>query len=275
MKKSIIQLLRCALLISAVAYLAVCGYLYTVQRQLLFRTDATVYADPDREKLPEIQVVEVVTQDGIALTSWFQPPSGKKQTILYLHGNASGLPKLTEFYQQIVKQGYGLLALSYRGYTGNAGSPTEDGLYMDAHAAVRYLYDKHDIPATDVIVMGRSLGSGVAMEIARHYAFYGLVLISPYTNIQDVAQDEYPLIPVRWLMKDRFASIEKAGNITMPTLVFHGAKDTLIAETQAKQLFEAIAAPKQYFLFETADHYSVPFAEIMRLLNILPVMRQN
>ncbi len=243
------------------AYLAAVAYLYMFQEALIFKPDGQ-YAPPDRDVLPQIEEVQVMTEDGIALTSWFQPPPEGALTILYLHGNAGGLTKRTDFYRQIIEAGYGLLALDWRGYSKNDGSPSEQGLYMDARGAMVFLANQGITPE-QVIVMGRSLGSGVATWLAMEYALFGMVLVSPYTSIADIARERYPLIPVAWLLNHPFNSLSRASSIDEPVLIVHGQRDRVIPVEHAQHLYQAFNQRKILHLYEDAGHNDVPFDDVM------------
>ena len=140
----------------------------------------------------------------------------------------------------------GALMVAYRGYSGNSGSPTEDGLYADARAALDWL-EARGVKRESIALYGQSLGSGVATKMAAEHDFGALVLEAPYTSTVDVAAHRFPVIPVRWLMKDRFDSLARIGDIDEPVLIMHGDADSVIPQSQARRLYEAANEPKQAF----------------------------
>jgi uncharacterized protein len=144
--------------------------------------------------------------------------------------------------------------LDYRGYGGNSGSPTEAGLHIDARAARNYLLGRHDIDATRLVYFGESLGSAVAVELAAEHPPAALILRSPFTSAVDVGQFHYRLLPVRWLLRDRFPSIDRIAHVRTPVLVIAGDRDGIVPVDQSKRLYEAANAPKRLVIISGADH---------------------
>jgi uncharacterized protein len=257
---------RRTLAIALLLYTALCGSLYVFQRDILYKP-ATTYTAPNPASLPTMQEVTFTTEDNMTLHSWFAPSTTEKPTILFLHGNAGGLQERTATYQAIMEAGYGLLALEYRGYSGNAGKPTEEGLYQDARAALSYL-NEHGVPSKHVVVMGHSLGTGVAVQMATEYPLTAIVLIAPYTSMIAMANDQYWYVPAGLLLKDRFDSLSKATQVDDPVLIFHGEHDALIPVTQGRALNAALtAAPrKQIIIDPSATHNDLPMTTILPTL---------
>jgi uncharacterized protein len=254
-----------------VFYGAACGYLFVYQRSLLYKPDKQ-YVAPNTEKLPNVQEITLKTKDKLKLDGWYVPSKNGK-IVLYFNGNKSGMQLHENFYAEIVKAGYGLLTFNYRGYGKNEGAPTEQGLYDDAHAAISYLQQKK-IPLESVIFLGRSLGSGVAMQMATEYLPHALVLISPYSSIAAIAKMQYPFMPIDLLLLDKFDSFGKAAQISSPTFIFHGENDTLIPPSEGKKLHQAIHGSK-LFIYENQDHNNLNFAQIMLDLQAALILQEN
>jgi uncharacterized protein len=259
------QITLLLLAVMCIAYIGLCGYLYFMQRHLLYVTHQSVYHPPHRDLLPHIQEVTLHTPDGFELMGWYQPPQDGQKTLIYLHGNATGISDLQPFFQQIIGAHYGMLAISYRGYAGSNGHPTEDGLMLDGETAVEFLRNR-GIEPSDIIVMGRSLGTGVAMHLATQHAFHQVVLLSPYASITEVAQLQYPFAPIRWLLKDTFDSLARAPHVQSPTCIIHGKQDTLIPEEQSLRLMHALPEPKERILYPDADHYTLDTPSVLLAL---------
>jgi fermentation-respiration switch protein FrsA (DUF1100 family) len=138
----------------------------------------------------------------------------------------------------------GVLLVAYRGYSGNAGTPNEQGLYADARAALDWL-TQSGVASTSIVLYGISLGTGVATKMAAEREVGAVVLESPYTSTVDVAAFRFPIVPVSWLMQDRFESLTRIRMISEPLLVMHGDSDTIIPQRFGRQLFEAANEPKQ------------------------------
>ena len=222
------RLLRAAVLV-AVVYGAFAAFLYFEQRSILYRPDMSA---PDKSKYPladVLQDIQVTTEDGLTLNAWYVPPSQPgKETIIYYHGNGSHYGERTWRARHYADKGYGVVIASYRGYGGNPGQPTEEGLYKDARAYFKWLREDKKLSAKDIILYGESLGSGVSIEMATQYDVKAVILEAPYTSILNIAKERYPFMPVGLLLKDRFLSIDKIAAVTEPLFIFHGRLDRLI-----------------------------------------------
>jgi uncharacterized protein len=250
-------------------YAMMCAYLYLFQRAIIYHPDAK-YGAPSPSLLPDMQEVDITTSDKRTLRSWYQPPRTiGLPTILFLHGNRGGLTERTETYRDIVDAGYGVLALDYRGYSGNSGSPSEQGLYEDGRAAMAFLYTR-ETPPEHVILMGHSLGTGVAVQLATEYPVRALVLLAPYTAIAEIGASHYWYAPVSLLLEDRFDSLSKAGNVTAPVFIFHGKQDETIPYDHAKRLYAAFHAPKKMILFKHRDHNGLSMPRVLEVMQSLP-----
>jgi hypothetical protein len=213
-------------------YGAVLALLYAEQRDMLFVRGRVARA-PD----PIYQVRRIAEADGTRLTLWQAPRSGAP-VIVFFYGNAGTLSDFAQIGEAFHAEGYGVLLASYRGYSGNPGNPSEDGLMRDARAALSSLPAGHG----PVVLWGQSLGSGVAARMASEGRGAVLILQSPYTAVVDVAARFYPYIPVHWLMRDRFDTLSLAGRIRMPVLIMSGTADRTVpfdmGETLAGRLGE-------------------------------------
>ena len=151
-----------------------------------------------------------------------------------------------------MQNGFGLFAVSYRGFGGSTGSPSETGLLRDAAAAYSSCTDRY--PVERIVIWGESLGTGVAVALASKQPVGRLILEAPFTSAAEVARLSYPLIPVGLLMKDQFRSDARVGAITVPTLVLHGELDRVVPIAFGERLYAAIRAPKQFVRFANGEH---------------------
>ena len=213
--------------------------------------------NPTQSGLAKMQVVTYQTTDGLELKAWYQAATVKKPTIIYFHGNAGHLGQRAGRVRPLIEAGYGVLLTSYRGYSGNPGKPSEQGLYNDARAATEYLIDQGVAPQC-LILYGESLGSGVAVQIATEYPVGGLVLISPYTSITDVAKTHYPWAPVSYILRDQFNSLAKINKINVPVYIVHGTEDKVVPTKLGQRLFDSANTPKEFKLFEGINHSDFP-----------------
>ncbi|MBC7833314.1 MAG: alpha/beta fold hydrolase [Hyphomicrobium sp.] len=223
-----------------------------------FQRRLTYFPDPQRTapasfNLPRVEERIIETADGERLVSWFAPPSPGRPTLLYFHGNAGNLANRSERVRRFLARGYGVLFMSYRGYGGSSGNPSERANVADAMRAYEMLRQEGVAPE-DIIVYGESLGSGVAVQVAADREVAGLVLDAPYTSIVDVAAESYPFLPVRPFIFDRYETIRFLPRVTAPLLVMHGEEDRVIPVAMGKAVYAAANAPKEIVTFPHAGH---------------------
>jgi len=241
-----------------VGYGAAVGGLYFVQRSLIYYPDNTRPSAPDFG-VPEMTAFDLTTEDEIDLLTWYQPPaSDGAPVIVYFHGNAGHIGYRGWKIRPYLDAGFGVLLLSWRGYSGNDGSPSEEGLYTDGRAALSFLQSKGIAPDR-LVLYGESLGGGVAVELAHNQASSGapvgaLVLEAPFTSLPEVATQHYPWLPVNLLMEDRFESLSKIGDVQSPVLVLHGELDRVVPVDHGWRMAQAAKKPKQGRFYAEAGH---------------------
>jgi fermentation-respiration switch protein FrsA (DUF1100 family) len=242
------QIFRKIMLFALIFYLLLLAMLFIFQRKLQYLPSGEISAIPAgfQEKI-------LITNDGEKILAWFKAPKKNQKIILYFHGNAGNLGNRSEKFQTFANAGFGVMAISYRGYFGSSGAPSQDGLILDAKAAFQYLLDLEYLPK-DIILFGESLGSGVASQLAAKFDFAALILEAPYSSITSVAQKTYWFVPVSLILKDKFESIKIAKKISSPVLIIHGNKDLVVAIDEGKKLFAEISAPKQFIEVDGAGH---------------------
>ena len=242
---------RKAVTAAVVAYGAVVAFLYLQQRSLQYPRDAT-RVDLARAAIPRAEEATLTTSDGERIIVWIVPPESGKPVLLFFHGNGGTVANRARRFRELAEDGIGLVAVSYRGYGGSTGSPTETGLNRDAHAA----YDEavKRFGAERIVLYGQSLGTGVVVRLATEVRIKALVLEAPYVSAADVARLRYPFVPIALLMKDQFRSGDLIGTVRVPTLMMHGEKDGIIPIGQGVALFNASSAPRRFVRFPAADH---------------------
>lgn len=244
--------MKSLILIAIAAYAALCALMYVAQRSLMYFPDRTRTA-PSDAGLPEAKEETLSTADGERIVVWHIAPRDEKQpVILYFHGNGGALNLRAERFARLASQGFGVIGVSYRGYGGSTGSPSEDGLIADGRAA--YEFAAKFYPASRIVLWGESLGGGVAIALAAEQPVAKIVLESPFTSIADVAAALYWFVPVRWLIKDPFRSDERIGNVTAPILVLHGARDNIVPIQYGERLFAMIKGPKRFVRVPEGGH---------------------
>lgn len=199
--------------------------------------------------------VQLTTSDGLMLGAWYVPARGPAGTftVLVANGNAGDRSVRAPLARALANQGFGVLLFDYRGYGGNPGSPSEDGLARDVRAARQFLIDE-GVPGERLLYYGESLGAGVVAELATEYPPAGMVLRSPFTDLASVGQIHYPFLPVRALLKDRFPVAEYAARVTVPITVVYGTQDSIVPSEESRRSVAAAPGPVRLVAVEGADH---------------------
>ena len=233
-------------------YLVVTLGLYIFQRDLLYHpVENNYYGD---KLTVNIEKVNITTDDNIDLLAWYHKKDIKKyKTILYLHGNAGSLENRIHKINHFNNININFLLLAWRGFSGNEGKPTEQGLYQDARSAVKWLINEGAIEE-NIVIYGESLGTGVATEIAQNKNFAGVILESPFTSMIDLGKKYYPIFPVKLLLKDKYESEKKIKNLKSPILVMHGKKDKIVPFYMGEKIFDMANNPKFNYFTEMDDH---------------------
>lgn len=198
----------------------------------------------------------ITTVDGETIHGLFWAPPPGRPTILFFHGNAGHAYGWALVHEDLRALDAGLLLVDYRGYGKSSGRPSERGLALDAEAALAWL-DARGIGVRTVVPFGKSLGGGVAVELARGRPFLGLVLESTFTSIAAVSRHLFPVFPVGDLFPDRFESLAKLADVRSPVLVIHGRDDGLIPVSEGQALFDGLAGSRELWIVAGADHNDV------------------
>lgn len=238
-------------LIVLVGYGTLVALMYLVQRSMMYFPDTT-RTPPAAAGLPEAEEVVLDTADGVRAIAWHVPPRGEKPVVLYFHGNGGAIAYRVFRFRDLIADGTGLVALSYRGYAGSTGTPSEAGLIADAEAA--YAFAAARYPPERIAVFGESLGTGVAVALAAEKPVGRVILEAPFTSAADVGASVYWFIPVRLLMKDQFRSDERIGRVTAPLLVLHGERDNVVPIRFGERLFALAREPKRMVRYKQGGH---------------------
>jgi fermentation-respiration switch protein FrsA (DUF1100 family) len=238
--------------LALVAYAALVAGCTMIQRSLMYFPDANL-PTPGDAGAPGFEAIGYRTADGVELVSWYRPARKGFPTLVYFQGNGGNISHRIYKTRPLFEAGHGLLLVGYRGYGGNPGSPSEDGLYQDARAALAYLQGE-GVPMERVVLLGESLGSGVAVRMASETKVGAVILEAPYTSTVDVGQAAYFFLPVSLLMYDRFPSIDLIADIGAPLLIIHGEQDRIIPTRFGRRLFKAARQPKEAHFLPGAGH---------------------
>ncbi|RSM71630.1 alpha/beta hydrolase [Kibdelosporangium aridum] len=216
------------------------GLIWLFQRSLIYLPDSSA-VPPAADVLPGAADVELRTSDGLTLGAWLIPPAqpGPYAVVLVAPGNAGNRANRAPLAAALAARGMAVLLVDYRGYGGNPGSPSEDGLRQDIRAAYRFLTDELHVPPTQLVYYGESLGSAVVTELATEHPPAALVLRSPFTDLAAAGSEHYPFLPVRLLLRDRFPVAETIPRVKVPITVVLGTQDSVIPPEQSREVARA------------------------------------
>lgn len=241
------------LAISIGIYLVLLLLIYLFQRQFLYFPDQSVVSENYLDQMGVTAVVVRSGQDGDHRSLWIEPGAADAPVFLFLHGNAGSHYHRIPIFQALAQDGAAVLGVGYPGYGGNAGTPNEAQLYQAAQTNYDWLIRKN-IKADRIVIVGESLGSGVAVHLASQNRAAGLILIAAHSGMDELAQQQFPIFPARWLVKDRYPSLDHIHRINMPLVWIHGTRDGLIPFAAGQRLFDAARDPKVAHPIRNAGH---------------------
>jgi fermentation-respiration switch protein FrsA (DUF1100 family) len=245
-------ILRAAAVMGGVGYISIAALMYLYQDKLLYHPDPQ-RTDPRAIGLAHAEEVALTAADGTRLVAWYTPARPGAATILFLHGNGGSLQGRTDRYRFYTDQGFGVLFLSWRGYGGSGGTPSETGFNQDADAAYDFLMAQGVAPDS-VLLVGESLGTGLAVQLAARKPVKALALEAPYDSAAAVAAKRYWWLPVKYLIKDSFDSLKAIAAVHVPLLIHHGSADRVIPIAAGRRLYAAANEPKQFIELKDATH---------------------
>jgi fermentation-respiration switch protein FrsA (DUF1100 family) len=245
------------LLVGSLAGILGTGMFLGLEKYVIYVPDRTVEATPQSEGIA-YEEVWFPAADGVKLHGWLIPAQGARFTLVWFHGNAGNISHRVDN----IKHLHHLLSLSvfifdYRGYGKSAGrlaDLSEEATYRDAEGALRYVRGRRDADRTRLVYFGRSLGTAIAVEMARRHPPAGLILETPFTSVADMARVVMPLLPTGGLLQTRYDSLAKIREIRVPLLVLHGDRDDVIPYEQGRRLYEAANQPKTFYTIRGARH---------------------
>lgn len=248
------RLLSVSSLVAFFIYIAVVLFAYQNQRNIMYNLILEDIA-PYEWGASDVKIIHVATEDGIRLKGWYVPPQKENHKIIvFFHGNGQNIGSSYSGVSRLLKDGYGLLMVEYRGYAGHKGIFTEQGAYKDCRAFIEWLYHTHHVKYSDMVFYGESLGTALAVQMASEYDGNALILLSPFSSMVDMARIQYSYLPVSLLLKDKYLSIQKIGQIEIPALILHGAKDTIVDIELGEMLFNVANEPKQFVRINNGRH---------------------
>lgn len=243
--------------------------LWRLQRHLIYYPGGPV--PPVADVLPGWSEVTLTTIDGLDLGAWYREPQSGSGTpvVVVFPGNAGTRADRVQLGSRLAGDELGVLLVDYRGYGGNPGSPSETGLAADARAAIGFLAEA--APDHPIAYFGESLGAAVAVELAVVEPPAALVLRSPFTSMADMARVHFPPGPPRFLLRDRFPSDERIGDVESPVLVIAGSEDSIVPLAQSRELYDLAREPKEFVIVHGADHND---AELVAGVGVIETVRR-
>ncbi|MEL7013254.1 MAG: alpha/beta fold hydrolase [Pseudomonadota bacterium] len=240
------------LLVFIALYCAIAAVMFALQRQLLYFPSNT-NPGPRDVGLSGVRVVTVETEDGETIVLWHSPAAQDQPHVLFFHGNGGEMANRANRFAAYQEAGFGVVFVSWRGYGGSSGAPTEAGLVADARAAYDWLRAT-GVAADNIALVGESLGTGVAVQLAAEKAVGAVLLGAPFTGAVDIAARQYPWLPVRLLMKDQFRSRDHIARITAPILIQHGTEDRVVPFEFGKALSDLAGETSTFIAVPNAGH---------------------
>ncbi|HEY0741620.1 MAG TPA: alpha/beta hydrolase [Chryseosolibacter sp.] len=236
-----------------VIYVLAAVLLFVFQTRLIFYP-GKLPKDYRFRTVPLRQEVFIKTADGETINGLFFPGEEKKRAILYLHGNAGDLSGWQFVAEDLLPSGLSIFIIDYRGYGKSTGSVSERGLYADAEAAYQYLVEEKNIKPADILVYGRSIGSGVAVELACRKQTAGVVLESAYTSLSQLANEKVPFFFPSFYLRTKFNNMNKISRLKVPVFLVHGTDDTLIPANHSEHLYRSCSGKKSILLIDKGQH---------------------
>ena len=228
-----------------VTYLAFAAALYVMQPKFLYSPEGEVSSTPDELDL-KFEDIVFKSADGLNLSGWYIPAKDSKLTLLFCHGNGGNMAHRLDSINIFQNLGLNCFIFDYRGYGDSQGKPSEEGTYMDAMAAYKWLIEEKKIPAKDIIIFGRSLGGSIATQLASKVETGALIVESAFTSYVDMGKEYYTYMPVRWFARFAYRTIDYIKNVHCPVLLIYSGNDEIVPYKFGLELYEAANEPKEF-----------------------------
>ncbi len=234
-------------------YLFIGLLLFVFQRRIVFNTSGHPGAPKDYN-LFTTKEIQILTEDNVNLLSWFHIGDKNLPLLVYFQGNSFHIGDRAHRIQKYINHNWNVLLVSWRGFGGNSGKPTEKNLYKDGEAVLDWISKNTKFKKKHIIVYGESLGSGVAVELCTKYSFLSTVLEAPFTSISDIAKKRYKIYPTNLLVKDKFDNYSKIDKISNPLLIISGKKDEIVPHEHSVKLLKKANVKKEGVFVDEAIH---------------------
>jgi uncharacterized protein len=239
------RMLSSLIFILVAVWLSLAILIYLFQAHFVYFPSHEQLFSP-KEMGMEFEDVYLTTRDKLSIHGWYIPRPGASHTLLFLHGNAGNISHRLDSLKIFHDLGLSILIIDYRGYGQSEGSPNEAGTYLDAQAAWDYLIKERQLAEQDIIIFGRSLGGGIASWLALEQGPAALILESTFTSVENMGSRMYPFLPIKWMSRIHYPSIERVDKIRCPILFIHSPDDEMIPYEFGQQLFQRAESPKTF-----------------------------
>ena len=227
--------------------------LFVFQRKIIFNKSGKP-KDPKYYNLAKTKEIFIKTIDKISLLAWYHEGDKNMPILVYFHGNSFDIGERAYRIKRYNDAGFSTLLVSWRGFSGNDGNPTEDNLYLDGNATIDWVLKNTKFKIEDIVNYGESLGSGVSVQLNLKYEFLCTVLEAPFTSIADVANKRYKIYPTKYLVKDKFDNLSKIDQIKSPVLIISGLRDEVVPHSHSKLLHNKAKNTKKSLFIDEAMH---------------------
>lgn len=248
------------MIFTVITIMFVMGFISFIEKQYIFHPNKGIYSTPEDLGLKYDDIM-FTTEDGLKLNGWFVPGKMDSQTkqsmytLLWFHGNAGNISHRIENIEMLYDRlPVNIFIFDYRQYGKSEGNISEQGTYIDAKAALKYLHSRKDIDHKKIIFFGRSLGSAVAVDLAIKEKCRALILESPFSSIKEMTKSLYPFLPISYFVRTKYDTLSKIRDIKVPVLIIHGEKDDLVPIEQGRKLYETANEPKEFYTIPEANH---------------------
>jgi len=228
-----------------IAYWGLGTILYLMQPVFLYSPTREVTYTPGELGL-DFESVVFKTSDGLRLTGWFVPADNSRLTVLFCHGNGGNMSHRLDSISILHNLGLNCFIFDYRGYGQSEGKPSEEGTYLDARAAYKWLTEEKKESADDIILFGRSLGGSIGAQLASKVEVKALIIESSFTSYVDIGKKFYPYMPVRWFTKFSYKTVDYVKDVHCPVMIIHSRNDELVPFEFGCRLYEAANEPKEF-----------------------------
>lgn len=234
-------------IVIALCYLGAVLWVFLFQERLIYEPGDRILTETPRDLGLDFEDLSLIAEDGAKLHGWFIPSPEERGTVLFFHGNAGNISHLLDDAARFHDWGLHVLLIDYHGYGQSEGKPSEAATKASARAAWKFLVEEKEVPENEIILHGRSLGAAIAADLASEMRPAGVILEAGFTALADVGAELYPWLPVRFLSRHDYPTIDNVRRFGSPVLVTHSRDDELIPFTHSEAIFEAAPEPKSFF----------------------------